>query len=108
MRTKLSRFFKNIDKIGADTNSSTMFDMSKLLLEYESVLGSHVILEEDQKISNEGKKIIRSRTKSELDYYFELLRIYYVNYKNSKKTFLENNVDLKADCMKFIKDNDKS
>ena len=106
MRTKLSRFFKNIDKIGADTNSSTMFDMSKLLLEYETVLGGHVVLEEDQKISNEGKKIIRSRTKSELDYYFELLRIYYVNYKNSKNTFLENNVNLKADCLKFIKDND--
>ena len=106
MRTKLSQFFKNIDKIGIDTDSSTMFDMSKLLLEYETVLGGHVVLEEDQKISNEGKKLIRSRTKSELDYYFELLRIYYVNYKNSKKTFLENNVTLKAACMEFIKDND--
>lgn len=106
MRTKLSRFFKNIEKIGVDINSSVTFDMSKLLLEYETVLGAHVILEEDQKISNEGKKLILSRTKSELDYYFELLRIYYVNYKNSKKTFLENNVNLKADCMKFIKDND--
>jgi len=106
MRTKLSLFFKNIGKIGIDTNSSTMFDMSKLLLEYETVLGGHVVLEEDQKISNEGKKLIRSRTKSELDYYFELLRIYYVNYKNSKKTFLQNNVTLKAACMKFIKDND--
>jgi hypothetical protein len=106
MRTKLSQFFKNIDKIGIDTDSSTMFDMSKLLLEYKTVLGSHVVLEENQKISNEGKKLIRSRTKSELDYYFELLRIYYVNYKNSKKSFLENNVNLKADCMKFIKDHD--
>ena len=106
MRTKLSRFFKNIEKIGIDTRSSVMFDMSKLLLEYETVLGGHVVLEENQKISNEGKKLIRSRTKSELDYYFELLRIYYVNYKNSKNTFLENNVNLKADCMEFIKDND--
>lgn len=105
MRTKLYRFFKNIEKIGVDTKSSIMFDMSKLLLEYETVLGGHVVLEENQKISNEGKKLIRSRTKSELDYYFELLRIYYVNYKNSKKTFIENNVNLKADCMKFLKDN---
>ena len=105
MRNKLSQFFKNIEKIGLDLNSSVMFDMSKLLLEYETVLGGHVVLEENQKISNEGKKLIRSRTKSELDYYFELLRIYYVNYKNSKKIFLENNVNLKADCMKFIKEN---
>ena len=95
MRTKLSQFFKKIEKIGIDTNSSVMFDMSKLLLEYETVLGGHVVLDADQKISNEGKKLIRSRTKSELDYYFELLRIYYVNYKNSKKTFLENNITLK-------------
>jgi hypothetical protein len=106
MRTKLSLFFKNINKIGIEQNSSIRFDMSKLLLEYETVLGAHVILEETQKISNEGKKLIRSRTKSELDYYFELLRIYYVNYKNSKKTFRDNNTKLKDDCMTFIKDND--
>ena len=106
MINKLSQFFKKLGKIGLETNSSVMFDMSKLLLEYDTVLGGHVLLEEDQKISNEGKKLIRSRTKSELDYYFELLRIYYVNYKNSKKTFLKNNINLKQDCMKFIKDND--
>ena len=106
MRSKLNTFFKNINKIGLDKRFSVLFDMSKLLLEYDTVLGGHVILEDDQRISNEGKKLIRSRTKSELDYYFELLRIYYVNYKNSKKQFTENNILLKQDCMKFIKNND--
>ena len=71
MKTKLNEFFKKIEKIGIDPNSSILFDMSKLLLEYSTVLGAHVILEENQKISTEGKKIIRSRTKSEMDYYFE-------------------------------------
>ena len=64
-----------------------------------------IILEDDQKILNEGKKLIRSKTKSELDYYFELLRIYYVNYKKTQKMFIENNTVLKEDCMKFIKKN---
>ena len=38
MRSKLSRFFKNIDKIGIESNLSVNFDMSKMLLEYETVL----------------------------------------------------------------------
>ena len=69
MKTKLNEFFKKIDKIGIDYKSSVLFDMSKLLLEYDTVLSGHVILEENQKMSTEGKKIIRSRTKSEMDYY---------------------------------------
>ena len=72
MRNKLIPFFKKIEKIGLILDSSILFDMSKLLLEYKTVLGAHIVLEENQKISDEGKKIIRSRTHSELDYYFEL------------------------------------
>ena len=105
MRTKLFQFFKHVDKIGTDTKFSLSFDMSKLLLEYKTVLGAHVILENNQKMSKEGKKLIRSRTKTEIDYYFELLRIYYVNYKKTKRKFIENNEIFKKDCMKFIKDN---
>ena len=47
MKTKLNEFFKKIEKIGIDTKSSVLFDMSKLLLEYDTVLGGHVILEEN-------------------------------------------------------------
>ena len=57
-------------------------------------------------VSTEGKNLIDSRTKSKIDYYFELLRIYYVNYKLSKNKFIENNKKLKQDCYKFIKEND--
>ena len=49
MKTKLNEFFKKIEKIGIDPKTSVLFDMSKLLLEYSTVLGTHVILEENQK-----------------------------------------------------------
>jgi hypothetical protein len=100
---KHERFFSNIRHLDIDLTISS--DISKLLLEYDTVLDKHILLKDNEMVSVAGKKIIENRTSSKIDYYYELLRIYYVNYKKTKDQFKTNNIQLKKDCMKFIKDN---
>jgi len=107
---KHKQFFKLLHKIpfkykgnlGVDEN----IDISKLLLGFDTVLPHNIIFEDMDGLSQHGKRLIHTKTHNELDYYFELLRIYYVNYKRSKDQFIQNNITFKRDCMQFITDND--
>jgi hypothetical protein len=87
-----------------ETHTFTTVD--ELLKEFITIFPKNILFKDiPQKVTAEGKAAIKKNTTSTFDYYFELLRIYYVNYKKAKRQFTKNNFALKKDCLKFIRDN---
>ena len=98
MKHKHTQFFKTINKLGIECTNigdENELDISKLLLEYDTVLPKHILLKDNEKISQHGKELIRKKTNNDIDYYFELLRIYYVNYIKAQEQFDINNKTIK-------------
>lgn len=104
---KHTRFFKLIRDLSIDilNYSNNNLRFQEFLLGLDTVLPKNVVLKDNEELSNNGKKLIKNKTHCELDYYFEILRIYYVNYELAKEQFEINNMKFKNDCLKFIKDN---
>lgn len=101
MKPKHKRFFSLLHKY-------KQFEISKFILELNTVFPKQVLFNVTEDLSPIGKEYLKNNTHCELDYYFELLRIYYVNYRKAKEHFKQNNTQFKQDCLNYIKDNNIS
>ena len=101
MKPKHKRFFSLLYKY-------KKFCISEFLLGLDTVFPKQVLFNTTEDLSPIGKDYLKHNTNCELDYYSELLRIYYVNYRKAKEHFKQNNTQFKQDCLNYIKDNNIS
>jgi len=101
MKPKHKRFFSLLHKY-------KQIDISEFLLELHTVFPRHILFNTTEDLSAAGKEYLKNNTHCELDYYFELLRVYYVNYRKAKEHFEQNNTRFKQDCLDYIKNNNIS
>lgn len=101
MKPKHKRFFSLLQKY-------KQFEITKFILGLDTVFPKQVLFNATENLSPLGKEYLKNNTHCELDYYFELLRVYYVNYRKAREHFEKNNVQFRQDCLDYIKNNNIS
>jgi len=94
-----------MDKLLQIINNNQVKNITDVLFLFETKYNKIIFMENSVIIDNKTDREIQLNSKNNYLYYFNKIRIYYLNYIKSKKIFIDNNNLLKKDVLSFIKTN---
>jgi len=92
-----------MDRLYFILNNNPVNNIEDALLLYETQYNKIIYMKNSLTISEFDNKDMYSKSENAYMYYFNKIRIYYLNYIKSKERFIKNNAQLRTDTLEFIK-----